>query len=209
MPEQRLSIALATRNAGKAEEFASLFANMPLDFLTMNAAGYTSEIDETGTTFAENALLKARALYDSTGLPSLGDDSGLECDALGGVPGIYSARYAGNHCSDSDNAAKLLMEMKSVTDEKRTARFRCVLAYIDGRGEHFFEGVCEGRIARKRRGSSGFGYDPVFIPAKYSERCLTFAMLTPDEKNEISHRGAAAAKLKSYLEKVTFQGDDR
>lgn len=154
---------------------------------------------ETGTSFAENAALKARRATAATGLPAVADDSGLEAAALAGAPGVFSARYAGPSASDDENLAKLLREVPEHGD--RSARYVCalVLAYPDGE-EHLFEGACHGTLARERRGSGGFGYDPAFLPVE-DERGRTMAELAPQEKASISHRGRAARALAAWLER--------
>ena len=159
----------------------------------MGLAGF--DVEETGTTFRENSLLKARALWQACGLPCFADDSGLEVDALGGAPGIYSARYASDH-NFASNIDRLLSELKGVED--RRGRFRCVVTLIleDGK-HHFFDGACAGRIAHERHGSGGFGYDPVFVPDLYPN--LTMAELSEDAKNAISHRGVALRLMAAYL----------
>lgn len=152
---------------------------------------------ETGATYRDNALLKARAAARLTGLPALADDSGLEVDALGGAPGLFSARYGGPGLDDAGRCARLLAALRGVPEGRRTARFRCVIALVDPRGgEHVVEGVAEGRIAEAPRGGGGFGYDPVFY---YPPLGRTFAELTDTEKAEVSHRGRAARALRQLL----------
>lgn len=155
------------------------------------------EVEETEESFEGNALKKALAVAAFTGLPALADDSGLEVDALGGAPGVRSARYAGEGASDAENVEKLLHEMRGVPDEKRGARFVCVIALAqpDGRAEIFRGGV-EGRIGGTPAGIGGFGYDPVFYPEGHGR---TFAEMSPKEKDSMSHRGRALGKLRAYL----------
>jgi XTP/dITP diphosphohydrolase len=156
-------------------------------------------IEETGATFEENALLKAKTVYDIIGLPVIGDDSGLEVVALNNQPGVYSSRFAGDNASDDDNIDKLLRKMHNIPTEKRTARFRCVVAFLGTSSDDqpvFFEGEWAGYIAKERRGKNGFGYDPVFVDLQSN---LTAAELESDQKNKISHRGKAVQSLKSYL----------
>lgn len=156
-------------------------------------------IEETGSTFEENALLKAKTVYDIIGLPVIGDDSGLEVVALNNQPGVYSSRFAGDNASDDDNIDKLLRKMHNIPTDKRTARFRCVVAFLGTSSDEqpvFFEGEWAGYIAKERRGKNGFGYDPVFVDLQSN---LTAAELEPDQKNKISHRGKAMQSLKSYL----------
>ncbi len=160
---------------------------------------------ETGTTFEENALIKARAAREATGETVIADDSGLEVDALDGRPGVYSARYAGEDASDGENLGKVLSDLRELSagdgeSDGFTARYVCAIALIDETGEHLFRGTCEGRITLEPRGDGGFGYDPAFVPAATAPDDLrTMAELSPDEKNRISHRGAAARMLASHL----------
>lgn len=156
--------------------------------------GCTEDIPETGTSFKENASLKARFIFDRYGMDCFADDSGLEVDALGGAPGIYSARYAGEHGDSAANIQKLLTELKEPLP--RNARFRAVISLILGGNEHFFEGIVNGTIRTKAAGEAGFGYDPVFQPEGFDE---TFAEMLPEEKNRISHRALAIQQLKAYL----------
>jgi len=156
-------------------------------------------IEETGSTFQENALLKAKTVFEITGLPVIGDDSGLEVAALDNQPGIYSSRFAGANASDDDNIDKLLRAMHNIPSAKRSARFRCVVAFLGASSLDqpiFFEGEWVGYIAKKRTGKNGFGYDPIFVDLQ-SE--LTAAELNSDQKNKISHRGKAIQSLKCYL----------
>ncbi|MEM6336707.1 MAG: RdgB/HAM1 family non-canonical purine NTP pyrophosphatase [Bacteroidota bacterium] len=188
-------LVLATRNPGKVGEFRHATADLGLTLLTPGDFPDAPEVDEDRDTLAGNAEKKARSLFDHTGLPSLADDTGLEVDALGGRPGVYSARYAGEDCTPADNRAKMLAELDGVTS--RSARFRTVLAYIDESGTSYtFDGVCEGTILTEERGDGGFGYDAIFQPAGYTE---TFAELSKDEKNRISHRGKAVARFVTWL----------
>ncbi|MEX0779676.1 MAG: RdgB/HAM1 family non-canonical purine NTP pyrophosphatase [Balneolales bacterium] len=190
-------MVLASKNKGKIAEMQQILEPMGIEL--HSAFGYPelTEIEETGSTFKENALIKARETFRITGEPSLADDSGLQVDALDLRPGVYSARYAGPDADDAQNVEKLLRELKAhTTPESRTARFKCVLVYIDQKGTHYFEGTCEGHIAATRSGSSGFGYDPVFVPKGYD---VTFAGMDAGEKNKISHRGRALEKFKEFL----------
>lgn len=196
-----MKLVLASGNRGKAAELAALLAPLGWELVSQAALG-VAEIDETGTTFEANALLKARHAAAATGLPALADDSGLEVDALGGAPGVRSARYAGSG-GDAANLAKLLRELDAVPAAGRTARFRCVLAFVASAADPaplIARGAWEGRIAREPRGSNGFGYDPVFLvpgPADGDER--TAAELSPALKNERSHRGQALRELLRLL----------
>ena len=162
------------------------------------------EIEETGSTLLENSLIKARTVHEITGLPSMADDTGLEVDALDGAPGVYSARYAGNDPSFEDNINKLLFELKGVPLEKRNARFRTVLSFVNGNEELISEGVIEGIIINGSRGASGFGYHPIFQPNSYNK---TFAEMGQDEKNLIRHRSLALEKIKNILEPYLKKGD--
>ena len=189
------TLIIASGNAHKAEEFQQLLAETDFSVQSAAVSGGMPDVEENGGTFAANAQLKAEALRELA--PSdgwvLADDSGLEVDALGGAPGIYSARYAGEGASDGDNLQKLLEEMFETEEGKRTARFRCVLCLIGPSGElSFFDGTCEGRISREPAGGSGFGYDPVFVPDGYEE---SFAELGDAVKGKLSHRGRAVQAL--------------
>ncbi len=194
MPVPRVVIASA--NPGKLREFRALFPPC-IELVSAGELGVALP-PETGATFAENALLKARALAQATGLIAVADDSGLEVDALGGRPGVLSARYAGEGATDAQNVARLLEELRDVPPERRTARFRAVVALVapDGR-EALCEGTVEGRITLQPRGEQGFGYDPVFEPLGLGR---TFAEMTVEEKNRLSHRAQAAAKAVKLLQ---------
>ncbi len=190
-------LLLATNNRGKVAEYRLLLGDLPVTLATPSQLGITGEPEETGATFEENALLKARYYAVRGGVPALADDSGLEVDALNGAPGVYSARYAGPGASDADRVHLLLKALDGVPWERRTARFRCVVALVwpDGT-EEAFHGTREGYIALEPRGSNGFGYDPVFfIP----ELGMTFAELAPEAKNRLSHRAQAAMKAAERL----------
>ncbi len=200
MNRQR-KLVLASDNKHKLEEFRRFFreANIPLEVIPMREAGFKGEIEETATTFAGNASLKAHAVAEATGLFCLADDSGLEVDALGGAPGVYSARYAGTHGDDEANIRKLLEQLREVPDEKRTARFVCALCAVREDGKELSVcGTAKGVILREKRGDGRFGYDPVFFDQRLGK---TFAELDGSLKNEISHRGNA---LKQLLEKRDF-----
>lgn len=187
------TIMIATGNMGKAKEFEKMFAKAGYQIKTMKDFPELSEVQETGQTFEENARLKAETIANILQCPVLADDSGLTVDALGGMPGIYSARFAGEQKSDASNNAKLLHELTDVADENRTAQFHCTLVFAAPQKESLVvEGIWNGRIARIPRGENGFGYDPLFIVDGLEK---TSAELTPEEKNEISHRGQAMKKL--------------
>tara|TARA_B100000949_G_scaffold121545_1_gene107413 strand:+ start:246 stop:842 length:597 start_codon:yes stop_codon:yes gene_type:complete len=191
------TIVLASHNLNKAQEIQMLLGNQ--FHVIPQQAFDIPPIEETGSTFEENALLKAKAVYDIIGLPVIGDDSGLEVVALNNQPGVYSSRFAGDNASDDDNIDKLLKKMHNIPTEKRTARFRCVVAFLGTSSDDqpvFFEGEWAGYIAKERTGKNGFGYDPVFVDLQSN---LTAAELESDQKNKISHRGKAVQSLKSYL----------
>jgi len=191
------TIVLASHNLNKAQEIQMLLGNQ--FHVIPQQAFDIPPIEETGSTFEENALLKAKTVYDIIGLPVIGDDSGLEVVALNNQPGVYSSRFAGDNASDDDNIDKLLRKMYNIPTEKRTARFKCVIAFLGTSSVDqpvFFEGEWAGYIAKERRGKNGFGYDPVFVDLQSN---LTAAELESDQKNKISHRGKAVQSLKSYL----------
>lgn len=191
------NIWIATNNMGKASEFQEMFSNLGYTVKTLNDLEAPIEIEETGSTFEENARIKAETLSKILNEPVLADDSGLMIDQLNGSPGVYSARYAGNHKSDADNINKVLDELKNVPKEKRTCRFVCVLAVARPNHETvFFKGTCEGEIAFEPSGTNGFGYDPIFFLPEINQ---TMAHLTKTEKSKISHRGNAIKQLKSNL----------
>jgi XTP/dITP diphosphohydrolase len=182
-------LLIATHNPGKTREIREILTDLPLACLSLNEVGIVEDIEETGTTYAENALLKANFAHKATGLPALGDDSGLEVDALGGRPGLHTARYAP---TNPERWAKLLGELRDVPWEQRTARFVCVIALVDANGQtQLVEGACEGVIGFEPKGQGGFGYDPLFYVPDYG---CTMAELSEDIKNDISHRGRAVLK---------------
>ncbi len=183
-------IVFATNNAHKLAEVRRMAGNR-VEIKSMSEIGCDDDIPETATTLEGNAELKARYVSERYGCDCFADDTGLEVDALGGAPGVYSARYAGPGHNSQDNMAKLLREMKG--EANRKARFRTVIALSRGGKVKFVEGIVEGQIAEVPAGTDGFGYDPIFVPDEGSG--LTFAEMTPDEKNAISHRGRAMSKL--------------
>ncbi len=192
-----MELFVATRNRGKLKEFESLFAGVVDRLLSPADIPDVPEVTEDGATFQENAVKKARAAAQAIGKPAFADDSGLVVDALGGRPGVYSARFAGEGASDHDNNALLLREMSFIPAEKRTAAFRCVIALCFPDGTcRTFDGELKGVILDTPRGMGGFGYDPLFLVPEYGQ---TLAELPLDVKNRISHRGNALAKLKEYL----------
>jgi len=188
-------VVVASLNRAKAREIAEILAAEGLGLEVVALADFPDVAlpPETGESFAANALLKARAAAQGTGLPAIADDSGLEVDALGGEPGVMSARYAGEGAGDADRYRKVLALLADVPDARRTARFRCAAAFVSPEGvELLAEGTCEGRLAREPTGAGGFGYDPIFVPEDYT---VTMAQLTPEQKHAISHRGRALRAL--------------
>jgi XTP/dITP diphosphohydrolase len=193
---QTRTIILATRNPGKLREIQAILRGLTIRIAGLDGFPAVPEIDETGETLEENALIKARTVHGLTGLPAISDDSGLEVDFLGGAPGVRSARFAGEDATYDDNNRKLLSMLSGVPEAARRARFRTVAAYVWEGGEHLTEGCCEGRIATSIKGMNGFGYDPIFIPDGFS---TTFAEIPPEIKNTISHRSIAFAAMGRYL----------
>lgn len=193
-----MNIWVATQNAHKVQEISAILSPINIkSFLDLENA---PEVDENGNSYAENATIKAKALYDIVHEPVFADDSGLEVDALDGKPGIHSARFSGPDTNHARNVAKMLDVLKNVPEEKRTARFRCCIIYIDANGEtHEFNGTLEGRIAFERHGEGGFGYDPIFF---LPDKNCTIAELSSSEKNTISHRAYALEKLKNYFKSI-------
>ncbi len=200
-----IELIVATKNKGKAKEFQEIFQPLGFEVKTLLDFPDVPDIEETGTTFSENAVLKAKGIAGHFNRIVAADDSGLIVDALGGKPGIFSARYAGPQKDDEANIQKVLSELKDVPDEKRTARFHCSLALvIPGRQPVVFEGTCEGKILREKRGNNGFGYDPVFYVPSLGK---TMAELTPEQKNKISHRRQAINKLYQWLKNEFAKGE--
>lgn len=197
MGKGTVKLLVATHNLGKKQEYADLLGGLGLELVSLSEVGIAHKVEETGDSYAENALQKARSYATVSGLLTLADDSGLDVDALCGAPGVHSARYAGEGASDEERYELLLSDLQDVPDEQRTARFRCVIALVwpDGRAQTV-EGICEGRIALTPRGEHGFGYDPVFYVPEYRQ---TMAELAPETKNRISHRAQAAAKAREIL----------
>ncbi len=190
-------IVVATRNRKKVDEIARMLDGTGIKLLTLDEAGECPEVVEDAPDFRGNALKKAREISSCTQRAALADDSGLVVDALGGSPGVFSARYAGPEATDLDNYSKLLRELEGVPTGKRGARFVCCLALVLPDGEEFvFDGVCEGVIAEKKMGQSGFGYDPVFIPEGHER---SFAEMSPQEKDSMSHRGRAIRAFAEFL----------
>lgn len=194
------TIVLATGNQGKVKELASLLTALNIEIKPQSQFN-VPEVAETGTTFIENAIIKARHAAKITGLPAIADDSGLEVDALQGAPGVYSARYAGENANDDNNTEKLLTALKNVPDEKRSARFHCVLVYMRHENDPtpiVCHGVWQGSICREKIGEQGFGYDPVFWQ---EQQKMTSAQLPRELKNKLSHRGQALQQLVPLLSK--------
>ena len=202
---RRKILVLATHNIHKQTEMKFILSRLGVTVIGLDQFPEIKSIEETGTTLIENALIKARTVHELTGLPSLADDTGLEVDALNGAPGVYSARFAGEDATFEDNVNKMLIALKGIPFDKRRARFRTVLAFVDSDSELSEDGVIEGSILNKARGKDGFGYDPIFQPKSYD---ITFAEMTSEEKNRISHRARALDKmkkiLKTYFEKGEF-----
>ena len=199
-----MKIVAATGNKHKIEEIASITKKFGMNVITKAEAGVGDlEVEETGTTFEENSLIKAEAIMKATGMPAIADDSGLEADALNGAPGVYSARFSGEGATDESNNAKLLKLMENIPDDERSARFVSVvtLCFPDGtvvaaRGE------CPGTLRRSPRGDGGFGYDPLFVPVGYDK---TYAEISAEEKNIISHRAKALGILRMKLKETGFE----
>lgn len=193
------TVVIATNNAHKVEEIESALSFKGWEFKTLKEAGIVSNPEETGTTFVENARIKAKAAHEISGLATLADDSGLIVDALDGAPGVYSSRYSGEEGNDAANNAKLLRELSHIPTEDRSARFACSLVFIDEDGsETVAEGFIEGSIGFEERGDGGFGYDPLFLPCEF-KGSKSLAEVSQTEKNSISHRGNALRNLKKLL----------
>ena len=195
-----MTIVLATTNRKKIEEITRMFTGFNVRFLPLDSFPDCPEIIEDGKTFRANAVKKAVSISKITGHPAIADDSGLEVRALGGAPGIFSARYAGEGADDEENVRKLLREMKGLEDRDREARFVCCMAFAGPEGScKTFTGYISGMIGRRRKGFNGFGYDPVFYPSGHDR---TFAEMSDSEKDSLSHRGKALKKLYAYLRKT-------
>lgn len=190
-----MEFILASNNKGKLKEIKEKLKKFRIDVISQSEAGINIEVNETGTTYEENATLKAKAIYDLTHKPVISDDSGLEIDFLDGKPGIFSARFLGEDTPYEEKRNKVLEMLKNASEEERTARFRCSICFIDEKGNtHIFSEKCEGIIAHSSRGTNGFGYDPIF---EYKGK--TFAELTQEEKSKVSHRGKAINKFVEYI----------
>jgi XTP/dITP diphosphohydrolase len=192
------SLVVGTNNSGKFDEIKTILKDLPVRLHSLKEFGNARTAEEWGDTYAENAIAKAQQYGAATGLWTLADDSGLEVDALGGAPGIFSARYAGEDASDHDCRVLLLSELSKMSGSSRSARFVCVVAMVDQNQNliNVSEGTCSGRISQMPRGTAGFGYDPIFVPDGYD---LTFAELAPRIKNLISHRARALLAMKDFL----------
>lgn len=191
-----MEFVIATQNKGKLAEMRRMLEPLGHTVLSAKEAGFTQDVEETGATFAENAALKAAAVAQAVGKPVIADDSGLMVDALDGAPGVYSARYAGEGATDQQRWEKLLLELKDVPQDKRSAKFCCAIVLVlPGQQPITFSGECPGYIGPAPLGEDGFGYDPVF----YLNETTSFATLSGEEKDQISHRGRAMAQLEDYL----------
>ncbi len=202
------SLLIATQNKAKYRELQQLISDLPFALMSLEDVPKLKPVPETGATFIENAKLKAAAYAIQSGLLTLADDSGLEVDALGGAPGLLSARYAGEGATDKERADKVLAELSNLTASERSARFLTAVALAEptGRILNVSVGTCEGRIATSPRGSGGFGYDPIFVPVGFD---LTFAELAPGIKNQISHRKQALRKACEFLRNLTTDSAPR
>ncbi len=189
-------LVLATRNLHKIEEIGAMLSGAGIEVKSINDFTYVPEVDEDQPTLEGNALKKARTVYEATHVPALADDSGLEVLFLNKRPGVYSSRYAGEGCTYDDNNRKLLNELKGVPPRRRQAQFRTVLAIVGPGYEHWVEGIVEGVITESLRGTNGFGYDPLFVPKGHAK---TYAEMSAEEKNSLSHRGKALVQMKKVL----------
>jgi XTP/dITP diphosphohydrolase len=200
MTQLPTQMIIATMNQGKLKEVKEALVGLPIQLLSLRDYPLIPEIVEDGLTFTENALKKARAVCQATGLTTLADDSGLCVDALEGRPGVFSARYAGQGASDEENYRKVLQEMKDVPDAMRSAHFVCVLALVEPDGqERIFEGSCQGRITKEPIGNQGFGYDPIFF---FEPMGVTFAEIDSAAKSIVSHRGKALRQFAAYIRRA-------
>jgi len=192
-----MKIVLATHNEDKCAEMTAILDELPIQLLSLEDFPEIGEIEENGSSLEENALIKARTVHSITGLLSWADDTGLEVDSLGGKPGVYSARYAGENCSYSDNVQKLLQKMENIPTDKRIAHFKTAIALVGENMELVSEGVVEGMITTKPKGVGGFGYDPVFYVL---DKNKTYSEMKMTEKNQISHRGKAIQNMIKLLQ---------
>ena len=196
-----MNIVVATHNKDKCKEILSALSDLNVSLKTLEEFPEIGDIEETGETLEANALIKVREVFAETGLPSMGDDTGLEVDALDGKPGVYSARFAGEDCSYMDNVNKMIHDMADVPENKRGAQFRTVVAYKDSKRELICEGIVRGNISTGIKGFGGFGYDPLFYLPEYKK---TFAEMTMEEKSKISHRGIAIRRMVQLLKDDTI-----
>ncbi len=201
-----MEILIATGNKHKLQEIAEILADLPLRLKSVHDLPRSLEVEETGRTFRENAALKARAYFSLASMPVLADDSGLEVLALNNEPGIYSARYAGEHANYHQNNRFLLEKMRSLKGDQRKARFVCTVCFKTEEKEWFFTGITEGFILTELKGESGFGYDPLFFVPELNK---TYAQLSREEKNRISHRAKALAQFKKFLKTYIKKIDNR
>ena len=197
-------IVVATQNIDKRKEIYSLLKDLNINVLGMEYFPDIGDIEETGSTLIENSFIKSKMVNQITGLACLADDTGLEVDALDGAPGVFSARYAGENPTYDDNVRKLLFELQDTPENLRTARFRTVISYVDSENEFYDEGTIEGRITLESSGVDGFGYDSVFVPNSYEK---TFAEMSKERKNKISHRAIALNKMKKRLKIYFMKGE--
>lgn len=196
------TVIIASTNQGKLKEFEELMKDLSVEIKSLKDFPEIGDIEENGESFAENAYIKAKAVFEATGCISIADDSGLEVDALNGAPGIYSARYAGEEKNDLENNKKLLNEMEAFTEAQRGAQFHCAIVAIDKNGKRYdAEGIVRGRILHAPQGENGFGYDPLFYIQEFGR---TTAELSMDEKNKISHRGKAVRQIVGILKEQVF-----
>ena len=196
-----MKFVIATHNAHKLQEIREYLNDMPYEFISLDDFPQVGNIEETGSNLLENSLIKARTVNQFTQLPAIADDTGLEVDYLEGAPGVRSARFAGENATSLDNLNLLLEKLKDVPEDKRTARFRTAISLVTDENEYWVEGVAEGRIIDSPRGAQGFGYDPIFY---YPPLDKTFAELSMEEKNIISHRGLALQKFRILLGKINL-----
>lgn len=196
-----MKVVLATKNKGKVKEFQQYLQSIGWEIISLDQFPEIQDIIEDGLSFAENAIIKAKTVASITGLPAIADDSGIVVDALDGRPGIYSARYAGEHATDADNNRKLLHELADIPESKRTAKFVSCIAYVSSEIEDpiVFEGECHGRILFELRGQGGFGYDPLFY---LETEGMTMAEISLERKNQISHRAMALNSMKNFFENI-------
>ncbi len=198
-----MKLLVATNNMGKLREFNKILGELGIECVSLKDMGIDVDVEEDGTTFLENAKIKAEAVFKIAGIPTVSDDSGLEVDALFGEPGVYSARYAGVHGDDEANNKLLLKNLENIPDEKRSARFKCAIYLVMSEDKHYFaEGVAEGFILHEKKGENGFGYDPLFFSSDLKKG---FAEASSEEKNSVSHRGKALRELKKKLEEDKVQ----